>query len=121
MYMKNEIRIPQTTIDLKNCFTEEEFVVKTCQQINKDLVGLVDNPEQFNIDLDGDVLGQMTITVERIIKGISTHNLQQFMYKVDLNESTFLNLLGDKNATDELAFLIIKREAQKIYLRKQFG
>lgn len=47
-------------------------------------------------------------------------NLSQFIYKVDLNEKDFQNALS-QSGWDELAFLVIRREAQKVYLKNKFS
>ena len=118
--MENELKIPQTTLDLKNCFENEGFVIDTCKQMSKDLVGLVNDRVDFDIDLNENVLNQITTTLIQVLNQMPNQNLQQFIYKVDLKEADFLKLIGDENKKEELAFKIIKREAQKIYLRRYF-
>jgi hypothetical protein len=96
-------------------------VIQTCQQINKDLLGLIDDPVTFDIDMDEHVLSQMIQIVSEIIKRIAKQNLAQFIYKVDLKEANFIELIDREKGLSELAFMVVRREAQKIYLRRHFS
>ena len=119
--MANEIQIPQTSIDLNDNFKNEDFVIETCQQLNKDLVGLIQSPSAFNIDLEINILEQLVTTVSEIIGQLDKQNIMQFLYKVDLNENKIVeNIEGQKGLRD-LAFLVVKREAQKVFLRRHFS
>jgi len=46
--------------------------------------------------------------------------LQQFVYAVDLPENQYLKTLADGDLK-ELAYLILRREAKKVYLKMRFS
>ncbi len=46
--------------------------------------------------------------------------LSQFIYLVDLNEDDFKKSLQQQGFS-ELSYLVIKREAQKVYLKNKFS
>lgn len=116
-----ENKLPVSSLELKKCFSNEEFVIKTCQQIDKDLAGLIEDHFEFDIDFEEDVLQQMVRTVAKNLKNLGHSNLLQFVYKVDLNEKELKSNLNRQLGLEDLAFKIIRREAQKIFLRLKFG
>lgn len=113
--------LPSTSLDLKTYFSQEEFLVKTCQQINKDMVGLIQNPVEFDVDMEQDVLEQLVRTLAQNMKKMSELNLRQFIYKVDMKEQEFESNLNRQLGIEDLAFKVIRREAQKIFLRIKFS
>jgi len=110
-----------TTINhLKQQFSIENFVEKTVNQFNKDAFGLVD--EEIDVPpLDApNVLEALIVEVQQLLKMLSdTSNLQQFIYKVDLNEKKWIYFTSFQNY-ELLAEEVIIREAQKVYLREMF-
>jgi hypothetical protein len=110
-----------TKNDIKNFFSREEFVLKTCQQIQKDLLGLSTLNQNFDIDFDQDVMLQMVDLMRLELKNLSRTELQQFIYKVDLNEQGFNTAISQNDDNEELIFLIIQREAQKVYLKHKLS
>jgi len=105
--------------EIRDFLTIPDFVEQTCTQINKDLLGISDAFLRFesnNIDpLDGLVNDLVAILFE--IKDLE--KMAQFIYRVDLNEVDFRQNLDEAN-WQKLAFLIIRREAQKVFLRHKF-
>ena len=116
-----ERKLPVTSLEIKDCFSNEEFVIKTCQQIDKDLVGLLDSHLEFKIDFQGDVLEQIVRTLAANLKELNSQNLLQFMYNVDLKEQELVSNLNRKMGLEDLAFKVIRREAQKIFLRIKYS
>ena len=106
---------------IKNFFSKEEFVLKTCEQIQKDLLGLTAVNQDFNIDFNQDVMIQMVDLMQLELKSLSGGELQQFIYKVDLNEQVFNTAMAQNDDYEELIFLIIQREAQKVYLKHKLS
>jgi len=110
-----------TTInDLKQQFSIENFVKKTVNQFNKDAFGLIDeviDVPTFDVQ---NVLELLIVEVQKILKRLSeTSHLQQFIYKVDLNEKKWIYFTAFQNY-EVLAEDVIIREAQKVYLRELF-
>jgi len=117
----NQLNLLTTKNDIKNFFSKEEFVLKTCQQIQKDLLGLSSNNQDFKIDFNQDVMLQLVDLMQLELKNLSGAELQQFIYKVDLNEHVFNAAIAQNDDYEELIFLIIQREAQKVYLKHKFS
>lgn len=116
-----EDSLPFTSLDLRVYFSKEDFVIKTCQQINKDMVGLIQNHVEFDVDMQADVLEQLVRTLACNMKKMSDINLRQFIYKVDIKEQEFESNMNRQLGIEDLAFKVIRREAQKIYLRIKFS
>lgn len=112
---------PQNRQELESFFDKEDFIIKTVQQITKDLVGLEGAEVDFNIILEQDVLLQLNVQLAAVLLEMSSRNLQQFIYRVDLKESEYLQAVSKEDDFQELAFRIIRREAQKVYLRAKFS
>jgi hypothetical protein len=110
--------------DIQAFFNQKDFVASTIAQINKDLQGLY--YEDYSIDLDrSDNLLQDSISaLTPILTSLSKRmpeQLSQFIYKVDLNEKKFFDSISSDQSLKHLSFLILEREAQKVYLRKRFS
>lgn len=105
--------------EIRDFLTIPDFVEKTCTQINKDLLGISDAILRFESDnihpLDGLVNDLVAILFE--IKDLE--KMAQFIYRIDLNEVDFRKNLDQAN-WQKLAFLIIRREAQKVFLKHKF-
>lgn len=111
----------KTEQELKTEFEIPGFVEKTIAQLNKDLIGLTElTLAPINLN-NQDLLEDLIQKLSEIIETIATNGqLAQFLYRVDLSENEANNSShsGDWNL---LAFYIIRREAQKIYLRNKFS
>jgi len=101
-------------------FQIQDFVEKTIQQINKDLIGL-SSSELKIIDVKNEnVLDDLIADLSTELAALSrSSQLQQFIYSVDLKESEWLNFTSNLDFKG-LAEQIIIREAQKVYLRVMF-
>jgi len=111
-----------TTINhLKEQFQIKDFVQKTIYQINKDGIGLADD-DIVIADYEIETIYEIVIKkVESLLKELDKNSfLQQFIYKVDLNEKNWIYFMSFQNFT-KLAEEVIKREAQKVYLREMFS
>lgn len=108
--------------EMRSLFNVVEFVAQTCDQMNKDLLGLSDLavslPPNHNAE---NVLPLIADQVKLILTNLLEKGLlQQFIYKVDMPEKEYRACLNSGN-WDELSFLIIWREAQKVFLKKKFS
>ncbi len=93
----------------------------TIQQIHKDLAGLVTLKSEVLLDFELDIYPQLEDHLKELLKELNDSELQQFVYKVDLKEHDFLNALSAQDDFEKLSFLIIQREAQKVYLKSQYS
>lgn len=90
----------------------------TWDQIRKDLGGLIDVPE-LEVDVYNNPYQQLHTFVIAALEELSrstANSFVQFIYKVDLNESKFGKII-DSGSMSELADLIIRREAQKVFFK----
>ena len=108
------MELPQNRGDIELHFSDEKFVIDTCSQINKDLTGLTEFPPKFDIDLENDVMYQVILQLAESLKRMSQTNLQQFIYRVELKERDFYKALAQEDDCQELAFCVLRREAQKV-------
>ncbi len=83
--------------------------------------GLVKIEEGFLLDFSRDIYLQIEAHLIAIISDMSDSILQQFVYKVDLKEYDYLNAISARDNFQKLVFLIIQREAQKVYFKIQFS
>lgn len=113
--------LPINKAELQPYFDSEEFVIKTCQQISKDLTGLIDIEPNFNLDVQEDVLSALTDQLASILNRMDSANVQQFIYRVDLREEDYVKNVSKEDEGQSLAYFVIRREAQKVYLRSKFS
>jgi len=107
--------------DLVHYFDSEDFVSKTIVQINKDLGGVSEVFVESKTDTGEKALTQLIAQLINVLERFENYEkLMQFIYRVDLNESDFYVAL-EKGEWEVLTFLIIRREAQKVYLRQKFS
>lgn len=113
-----------TKNEINEFFSTEEFVQLTCSQIKKDLQGVYPKKVYFEFKGNDTILDQLIQQLSLILEDISkinSNNLLQFVYQVDVSEKEYYTSIASDNAFYNLAFFIIKREAQKVYLRKKFS
>jgi hypothetical protein len=97
-----------------------EFADKTCAQINKDLQGVSLAAVTLNNIEATTILEHLIQQLNPILEKLAEEGkLSQFIYVVDLNEHEFKNSFTQQNF-NELSYLVIKREAQKVYLKNKF-
>ena len=98
-----------------------EFAVNTCAQINKDLQGVSLATVAINNGIRTTILEHLIQQLDPILEQLAQQRkLSQFIYLVDLKEQEFKKLLTQQNY-NELGYLVIKREAQKVYLKMKFS
>ena len=98
-----------------------EFAANTCAQINKDLNGVSLASVVLNANDSMTVLEHLVQQLNPILEKLTEESkLSQFIYLVDLNEFEFKKALAQQSF-DELSYLVIKREAQKVYLRMKYS
>lgn len=108
----------RTETEIRAFFDSKSFVEKTCLQINKDLQGIA----SVEVAIDSEnILDQLIAKLALIFIEISSFEiLGQFIYRVDLKESEFRDNL-QKSDWETLAYLVVRREAQKVFLRQHFN
>lgn len=105
--------------EIRNFLDADEFVQETIVQMNKDLDGISELSMFFD-EVSANQLESLREQMKQILISVQNpERIAQFVYRVDLNEHDFRNALQDENWHD-LAFLVIRREAQKVFLRHHF-
>jgi hypothetical protein len=99
-----------------------DFALKTQRQIEKDFssMGLEFNQEFTSEALD---LIQITALVGAKIKDMAAVNegqLKQLFYLIDIPENYPFSSSDEDSYYNELAIIIVRREAYKVFLRSQF-
>jgi len=105
--------------EIRSFLDADEFVNGTIAQMNKDLGGISERIVVFESTANNHL---ESLREQLIIIFSSIQNLEriaQFIYRVDLNERDFRIALQDED-WHHLAFLVIQREAQKVFLRHHY-
>lgn len=110
-----------TKQEVEDFFSKEQFVTDTYSQINKDLNGLTPHVlvEADRVDQRATPMVLMTDQLVDLIEGMSINTRQQFIYRVDIAEAVYLKVLHE-NDYQLLAYFIIRREAQKVFIRAHY-
>ncbi|MCB0479218.1 MAG: hypothetical protein KDC84_13710 [Crocinitomicaceae bacterium] len=104
--------------DLQTYFSNEDFIQKSIQQIQKNLA-------QFGYEFqprlqDNDMLDNLIEELNPIVSDFIENHGEKFMaylYQVDLNERQLAEQEYGEDYLSNVSFKIIKREAQKIYFQ----
>lgn len=108
--------------DLLRHLEVPDFVLKTQQQIHKDfsMQGLEISDELNDSELTYDGIHSI---VSSGLEGVMRQGesiLLQLNYQIDIPQQQFLDAITSENPITQLAELIIRREAYKVYLRTKF-
>jgi hypothetical protein len=112
-----------TSAELQSYFNNEEFVLKTQQQIAKDFAKFnlffSDNFETIALS-KAEIEHQIGPLLVDLMKEGETR-LLQLLYTVDLSEKKFLAITTDPDFVQKLSEMILHREAYKVFLRYKFS
>ena len=103
---------------MQTYFSNEDFIQKSIQQIQKNLA-------QFGYEFqprlqDNDMLDNLIEELNPIVSDFIENHGEKFMaylYQVDLNERQLAEQEYGEDYLSNVSFKIIKREAQKIYFQ----
>ena len=103
-------------------FRIPDFILKTQQQIHKDfsVQGLTVNDILLDKELDYEAIFSIVTDALSAVMRLGERQLLQLNYQIDIPQSQFLEAITEENPIEELAALIIRREAYKVYLRTKF-
>jgi len=112
----NNISQQQKTAD------NEEFILKTQQQINKDFAKFnLEFRESFTLEPWTKAEIELAIEENLVISiKMGETKLMQLVYTIDIPEQTFLSLTQEKDFIQLLSHAILKREAMKVFFRSKF-
>lgn len=99
-----------------------DFVLKTQQQIHKDfsMQSLDISDELLENELDYEEIHALVAQALESVMKLGERTLLQLNYQIDIPQSQFLNAITGKAPITDLAEMIIRREAYKVYLRTKF-
>jgi hypothetical protein len=109
---------PQLEVRIQNV----EFQLKTKAQIAKDFAtkGIVFSNDFLKTEQPFETIISELADKLAEVSAMGESALLQLMYTIDLKESSFLQTVSQPNFLDELATLVLRREAFKVYLRENF-
>ena len=103
-------------LKINESLTNFDFVEKTMAQISKDFnrCGI-----DFEFQLQSDLLlkEQVVTEIRNAIVKLSSTELQQFIYTIDLNENDFLKAVTMNDDLLTLSEKIVQREALKVFIK----
>lgn len=114
----------QQNTNLNLHFNNQEFIDATIAQLNKDLQGLFFDELKSDFNPDSSIIDQLIVVLQPVLQALSKQQpeqLSQFIYRVDLGEKKYIDSLAQDISLKQLAYLVIEREAQKVYLRAKFS
>jgi len=100
-----------------------DFVLKTQRQITKDFsTAGVDFPSDFQtnpypVEM---ILTEVSVRLKEL-DSANPSGFSQLLYQIDVPESLLSNLSGTDDFYSDLAEVVLKREAYKVYLREKFS
>ncbi len=115
-----QLLLDRSKLDIQ--FQLPEFVLKTQQQISKDFATVGETfsdqfiEEEYSYD---EILTEVQKHLVSVMRSGET-TLLQLLYQIDLPQQDFLSIVTDKDFSEKMADLIIRREAYKVYLRSKF-
>lgn len=108
---------------LHQALQSEDFVLKTQRQLIKDFASAnVLFPDNFNSQPYE--VNQLIIEISERLKSIersSASALSQLLYRIDIPESALPDLMHSDDFHTNLAQLVLRREAYKVFLRSKFS
>jgi hypothetical protein len=99
---------------VKQALSNQAFRAETLVQLQKDF-------QRCGLEFISNELLELLPSIEECIKPVSTRQLQQLIYLIDVPESIFLSLSRKDSFHQELSEVILMREALKVYLRHKFS
>lgn len=99
---------------VKQALVDQSFRTDTLAQLAKDF-------QRCGLSLESRDVDHLLSAIESCISKVSTTQLQQLIYLIDIPESIFISLSRKETFHQELSEAILMREALKVYLRHKFS
>ena len=99
---------------VKQALIDQSFRANTLAQLEKDF-------QRCGLTLSSLDVDNLLSSVETCIEQLSSTQLQQLIYLVDIPESLFVSMSRKPTFHRELSEAILMREALKVYLRNKFS
>jgi hypothetical protein len=99
---------------VKQALMDQSFRADTLAQLEKDF-------QRCSLTLNTTDLNNLLSSIETCLSHVSSGQLQQLIYLIDIPESLFLSMSRKSTFHSELSEVILMREALKVYLRNKFS
>jgi hypothetical protein len=96
--------------------SNHKFIVALKEQVNKDLAKV----GNFGFETSDFQLNEWITVLASVLNRMNDHELDQFLYVVDLPENWSRHLKQSENPVEQLSEAVLQREWQKIYFRIKF-
>ena len=103
-------------LKINESLTNFDFVEKTMAQISKDFNRCAIDFE-FQLQSNLPLKEQVVSEIRNAIVKLSSTELQQFIYTIDLNENNFLKAVTMNDDLITLSEKILQREALKVFIK----
>lgn len=103
-------------LNLSKSLSQVDFVIETIRQIEKDF-------SRCNVKIrleNCQNRDQLEQSIYDSINNLSVTKLQQLIYLIDIPEKEFLNIISKPHFYQALSETILRREALKIIIRKNY-
>jgi hypothetical protein len=110
------------SVELLSKLQSEDLYVQLIQQLNKDL-HLSNIDFQFQETL---IPLELKSSLIQFLLNLITNNYDDYLnllYRIDVSEQSLIKFTSERlqEAIEQVAFLVLKREAQKVWLKHNFG
>jgi hypothetical protein len=115
------MRFPKNSRELISAISNNEMVVAMIHQLNKDFA-LCNLKKTFTPDL---LPIELFTELNEELQGLYANQYDDYLnllYRVDVSERDILRLKNSHSGqnSDQMAFLILKREYQKVWIKRNF-
>lgn len=112
---------PENSLELLEAVKAENLLLKLIEQLNKDfqLSGI---SKSFDINSSFEILNEeLTETLLNLVQ-FKYDDYLNLMYRVDISEKELATITNTNLVTivNQIAFLILKREFQKVWLKQNY-
>jgi hypothetical protein len=107
-------------LELNDFFKNKEFIENTISQLIKDF-NRCGWEIEFELNTLMPIKEDLTNQIASHLIRLSGTELQQLIYTVDLQENKFLNAFTMNDDFKSLAGEILKREALKVFIRRNYS
>jgi len=96
---------------------DNNLYIKLIEQLNKDfqMIGI---EEEFSLEITPkSLINQLQNSIQKLISS-NYSEYQNFLYRVDVSENKLKEI--DTSDVEQITYLILKREWQKVWIRSKF-
>lgn len=112
----------KNSLELLKAVETENLVIKLIEQLNKDFQ-LANIDEEFKLNIS---TLELKNNLDSLLLNLITKKYDDYLnllYRIDVSENEIATIKNDNllNTIENISFLILKREFQKVLLRKMYS